>query len=88
MQKNVMPVRMFKLLQSPEASYKQYQSFCHHSVHLLLINIKQECYAGCAGRRGTQELCATEKSGRWQTRCSSPLAWMPQHYVPKSVVVQ
>ena len=35
-----------------------------------------------------QELCATEKSGRWQTRCSSPLAWMPQHYVPKSVVVQ
>ena len=25
MQKNVMPVRMFKLLQSPEASYKQYQ---------------------------------------------------------------
>ena len=33
---------------------------------------------------GTQE----EKSGRWQTRCSSPLAWMPQHYVPKSVVVQ
>ena len=22
-----------------------------------MINIKQECYAGCAGRRGTQELC-------------------------------
>ena len=38
---------------------------------------------------GAHKNCVpTEKSGKWQTRCSAPLAWMPQHCVPKSVVVQ
>jgi hypothetical protein len=32
-----MPVRMFKLLQSLEASYKQYQTFCHHSRNFAQV---------------------------------------------------